>query len=70
LKIRVSILPLILCLGFVSLTQAQTTPSASVDEKVKLPITGMWKTSSRFSVDLEEGEIVVKPSGGNIPELN
>jgi ATP-dependent Clp protease ATP-binding subunit ClpA len=41
-----------------------------IDEKVKLPITGMWKTSSRFSVDVEEGEIVVKPTGGSIPELN
>jgi ATP-dependent Clp protease ATP-binding subunit ClpA len=41
-----------------------------IDEKVKLPITGMWKTSSRFSVDIEDGEIVVKPTGGSIPELN
>src|SRR5436853_455586 len=31
-----------------------------IDEKVKLPITNMWKTSSRFSVDVEEGEIVAK----------
>src|ERR687892_468787 len=35
-----------------------------IDEKVKLPITGMWKTSSRFSVDVENGEVVVKPDGG------
>jgi len=35
LKIRVSILPLILCLGFVSITQAQTTAVFSVDEKSK-----------------------------------
>jgi ATP-dependent Clp protease ATP-binding subunit ClpA len=41
-----------------------------IDEKVKLPITGMWKTSSRFSVDLEGGEVVVKPAGGSNPELN
>jgi ATP-dependent Clp protease ATP-binding subunit ClpA len=41
-----------------------------IDEKVKLPITGMWKTSARFSVDVEEGDIVVKPAGGSIPELN
>ena len=32
-----------------------------IDEKVKLPITTAWKTSSRFSVDVDEGEIVVKP---------
>ena len=31
-----------------------------IDEKVKLPITNMWKTSSRFSVDVEDGEIVAK----------
>src|ERR671913_699414 len=36
-----------------------------IDEKVKLPITGMWKTSSSFLVDVEEGETIVKPNGGN-----
>jgi hypothetical protein len=37
---------------------------------VKLPITGMWKLSSRFSVDLEDGEVVVKPESGSNPGLN
>ncbi len=32
-----------------------------IDEKVKLPITTMWKTASRFVVDDTEGEITVKP---------
>jgi ATP-dependent Clp protease ATP-binding subunit ClpA len=32
-----------------------------IDEKVKLPITTMWKTASRFVVDEVEGEITVKP---------
>lgn len=32
-----------------------------IDEKVKLPITTMWKTASRFVVDGVDGEIVVKP---------
>src|SRR5262245_38499255 len=41
-----------------------------IDEKVKLPITGMWKTSSRFLVDVEDGETVVKPDGGNKAALN
>ena len=41
-----------------------------IDEKVKLPITGMWKTSSQFSVDVENGEVVVKPEGGSNPGLN
>jgi ATP-dependent Clp protease ATP-binding subunit ClpA len=41
-----------------------------IDEKVKLPITGMWKTSSRFSVDVENGEVAVKPEGGSNPVLN
>lgn len=31
-----------------------------IDEKVKLPITNAWKTSSRFQVDAEDGEIIVK----------
>jgi ATP-dependent Clp protease ATP-binding subunit ClpC len=31
-----------------------------IDEKVKLPITTAWKTSSRFTVDAEDGEIIVK----------
>jgi ATP-dependent Clp protease ATP-binding subunit ClpA len=41
-----------------------------IDEQVKLPITGMWKTASSFRVDVENGETVVKPSGGGIPKLN
>jgi ATP-dependent Clp protease ATP-binding subunit ClpA len=31
-----------------------------IDEKVKLPITNMWKTASRFFVDAEEGNITIK----------
>src|SRR3989440_290705 len=31
-----------------------------IDEHVKLPITTMWKTSSRFLVDVEDGAIVTK----------
>ena len=30
-----------------------------IDEKVKLPVTNSWKTSSHFQVDAEDGEIVV-----------
>src|SRR5687768_8833656 len=41
-----------------------------IDEKVKLPITGMWKTSSRFRVDVDNGEVVVTPDGGSKPEFN
>jgi ATP-dependent Clp protease ATP-binding subunit ClpA len=41
-----------------------------IDERVKLPITGLWKTSSRFRVDVEEGEVVVKIDGGPKPEFN
>lgn len=33
-----------------------------IDQKVKLPITNQWKKGLRFSVDAEEGEIVVKPN--------
>ncbi len=31
-----------------------------IDQKVKLPITNQWKTAMRFTVDAEDGEIVVK----------
>jgi ATP-dependent Clp protease ATP-binding subunit ClpC len=31
-----------------------------IDEKVKLPITNMWKGASRFLVDAEDGEIIIK----------
>lgn len=33
-----------------------------IDQKVKLPITNEWKTATRFTVDAEDGEIVVKPT--------
>src|SRR5262247_2859546 len=41
-----------------------------IDEKVKLPITGLWKTASSFKVDVENGEVVVKPTDGYKPEFN
>ncbi|HEY9502546.1 MAG TPA: hypothetical protein VIR01_13020, partial [Pyrinomonadaceae bacterium] len=42
-----------------------------IDEKVKLPITGMWKTSSSFLVDVENGEVTVTPDAPvSKPELN
>jgi ATP-dependent Clp protease ATP-binding subunit ClpA len=31
-----------------------------IDEKVKLPITTMWKGATRFRVDAEEGEVTIK----------
>ena len=33
-----------------------------IDERVKLPITTMWKTASKFSVDVQDGEIVAQMS--------
>jgi ATP-dependent Clp protease ATP-binding subunit ClpC len=41
-----------------------------IDERVKLPITAMWKTASKFLVDVEDGEAVVKPDAGAKAELN
>jgi ATP-dependent Clp protease ATP-binding subunit ClpA len=41
-----------------------------IDEKVKLPITALWKTASSFKVDVENGEVVVKPADGYKPEFN
>src|SRR5690242_17088318 len=38
-----------------------------IDEHVKLPITMMWKSGSRFAVDVEDGEIVAKMSDN--PEI-
>src|SRR3989440_983543 len=34
-----------------------------IDEKVKLPITAMWKEGSRFVADVENGEVVVRAEG-------
>src|SRR6266851_1185008 len=31
-----------------------------IDERVKLPITTLWKSGSRFVVDVEDGEVVAK----------
>jgi ATP-dependent Clp protease ATP-binding subunit ClpC len=33
-----------------------------IDQKVKLPITNLWKTAIRFMVDANDGEIVVSPN--------
>jgi len=41
-----------------------------IDEHVKLPITNMWKQSSRFSVDIEDGEIVARASDEPLIESN
>src|SRR6266498_696467 len=41
-----------------------------IDEKVKLPITAMWKTAGTFVVDVEDGETVVKPIAGLNANLN
>jgi len=32
-----------------------------IDQNVKLPITNAWKTAIQFTVDAEDGEVVVKP---------
>src|SRR6266404_5835070 len=41
-----------------------------IDEKVKLPITAMWKSGSKFLVEAEAGEVVVNPDAGAKVELN
>jgi ATP-dependent Clp protease ATP-binding subunit ClpC len=41
-----------------------------IDEKVKLPLTAMWKTATNFVVELEDGEAVVKPVAGANANLN
>lgn len=32
-----------------------------IDQQIKLPITNQWKSATRFLVEAEEGEIVIKP---------
>jgi ATP-dependent Clp protease ATP-binding subunit ClpA len=32
-----------------------------IDQKVKLPITNQWKLATRFLIDSEDNEVVVKP---------
>jgi ATP-dependent Clp protease ATP-binding subunit ClpC len=32
-----------------------------IDQNVKLPITNAWKTAIQFTVDAEDGEVIVKP---------
>jgi ATP-dependent Clp protease ATP-binding subunit ClpC len=39
-----------------------------IDEKVKLPITTMWKGATRFRVDAEEGEVTIKAIDVVTPE--
>jgi ATP-dependent Clp protease ATP-binding subunit ClpA len=39
-----------------------------IDEKVKLPITTMWKGATRFRVDVEEGEVKIKAVDSTMPD--
>ena len=41
-----------------------------IDEKVKLPLTAMWKSATNFIVEIENGEIVVRPGTGPNAKLN
>jgi ATP-dependent Clp protease ATP-binding subunit ClpC len=41
-----------------------------IDEKVKLPITTLWKGATRFRVDAEEGEVTIKSIDDVSAELN
>ncbi len=41
-----------------------------IDEKVKLPLTALWKTATNFVVELEDGEVIVKAVAGTNASLN
>ena len=41
-----------------------------IDEKVKLPLTALWKTATNFVVELEEGDVIVKAVAGTNASLN
>ncbi len=41
-----------------------------IDEKVKLPLTALWKSATNFVVELEEGDVIVKAVAGTNASLN
>ena len=41
-----------------------------IDEHVKLPITNMWKQASRFTVDVENGEVLARAEAGPVVQSN
>jgi ATP-dependent Clp protease ATP-binding subunit ClpA len=41
-----------------------------IDEKVKLPITAMWKGAAKFLVDVQDDDVVVKQDSGTNAGLN
>jgi len=41
-----------------------------IDEKVKLPLTALWKSATNFAVEVEDDEIVVKAVMGTNASLN
>ena len=41
-----------------------------IDEKVKLPLTALWKSATNFVVELEEDDVVVKAVAGTNASLN
>lgn len=41
-----------------------------IDEKVKLPLTALWKSATNFAVEVEDDEIVVKAVAGTNASLN
>ena len=41
-----------------------------IDEKVKLPLTALWKTATNFAVEVEDDDIVVKAVAGANANLN
>ena len=41
-----------------------------IDEKVKLPLTAMWKSATNFIVEVESGEVVVRLGTGPNAKLN
>lgn len=41
-----------------------------IDEKVKLPLTALWKSATNFAVEVEDDDIVVKAVAGTNASLN
>ena len=39
-----------------------------IDERIKLPISSLWKTGSHFDVIVKDGELVVEPGPARLPD--
>src|SRR5258705_286607 len=41
-----------------------------IDERIKLPISSLWKDGSHFDVTVKNGEVVVEPGPARVPDAD